>query len=363
MTFNSYVVKDGKELRRGYTTGSTATAAAKAATKMLFTGQQIEQIEIATPAGIDLNLEVTNSELKSNKAQATITKDAGDDPDVTDGIQISAQVTEIEAGIELTGGLGVGQVTKPGLAAEVGQAAINPVPRQMIRQEVKQVLPADKGVQITIVVPNGEEVAKKTLNSKLGIKGGISILGTTGIVEPMSETAYKDSLALSIDQAVASGITELVLVFGNYGRRQAKEMGYEAPAIIRISNFVGFMLDHCMQQDVDRVIIIGHIGKIVKVAAGIFNTHSQLADARLETMAAYTASLGGSQELINQILAANTAEEAVGIIIEANLEEVFDLLAQRVTSRVKDYVADEFVVESCLFSMEEGVLAKITSGN
>jgi cobalt-precorrin-5B (C1)-methyltransferase len=192
MTFNSYVVKDGKELRRGYTTGSTATAAAKAATKMLFTGQQIEQIEIATPAGIDLNLEVTNSELKSNKAQATITKDAGDDPDVTDGIQISAQVTEIEAGIELTGGLGVGQVTKPGLAAEVGQAAINPVPRQMIRQEVKQVLPADKGVQITIVVPNGEEVAKKTLNSKLGIKGGISILGTTGIVEPMSETAYKD---------------------------------------------------------------------------------------------------------------------------------------------------------------------------
>ncbi|MGM0369477.1 MAG: cobalt-precorrin-5B (C(1))-methyltransferase CbiD [Bacillota bacterium] len=356
MAFNSYVVKNGKKLRRGYTTGSSAAAAAKAAAKMLVTQRQVDKIKIDTPAEIELNLEVVNPRLTADYAQASVIKDGGDDSDVTDGLEIIAKVEEIDSGIEIRGGVGVGQVTKPGLAVDVGQAAINPVPRKMIREEVQQVLPLEVGLQITIAVPKGAEVAKKTLNSKLGILGGISILGTTGIVEPMSEQAYKDSLALKIDQAVASGIEELVLVFGNYGIRRAKKMGFEAEEIVRMSNFVGFMLNHCVEQGVEKITIIGHLGKLVKVAAGIFDTHSKIADARLETIAAYTASLGGGQELVKQILAANTAEETVAMIKEAGLEEVFDLLAQRVTTRVEDYIGGELIVESCLFAMEAGII-------
>ncbi|GAB6137053.1 cobalt-precorrin-5B (C(1))-methyltransferase CbiD [Halanaerobaculum tunisiense] len=358
MAFESYVIKNGKKLRRGYTTGSAATSAAKAATKMLFSSQQVDQIRIDTPAGVELELKVVNTKLESGYAQATIIKDGGDDPDVTDGLEIRAKVEKTKGGIQLRGGVGVGRVTKPGLPIDQGQAAINPVPRQMISQEINKVLPIDEGVRITIEVPKGVETAQKTLNPKLGITGGISILGTTGIVEPMSEQAYKDSLAISVDQAVASGIKKLVLVFGNYGKRRAKKSGFKDEAIIRMSNFVGFMLEHCVKQQVEKVTIIGHIGKLVKVAAGIFNTHSQLADARLETIAAHTASLGGSQELIKQILAANTAEETVGIIQEASLEQVFDLLAKRVTIRAQGYIDNALEVNSLLFSMEEGIIGK-----
>ncbi|GAB6100471.1 cobalt-precorrin-5B (C(1))-methyltransferase CbiD [Halanaerocella petrolearia] len=358
MTFESYVIKNGKRLRRGYTTGSTATAAAKAATELFFSGQKINQVQIDTPAGIELDLEVVNIKLDPDYAQAAIIKDGGDDPDVTDGLEIRAKVERIDSGIELVGGTGVGKVTKPGLPVDKGQAAINPVPRQMIREEVSKVLPSEAGVRITIEVPKGVETAQKTLNPKLGIKGGISILGTTGIVEPMSEEAYKDSLAIGIDQAQAIGVEELVLVFGNYGKKQAIELGFKEEQIIRMSNFVGFMLDHCMRQEVEQIVLIGHIGKLVKVAAGVFNTHSKIADARLETIAAYTASLGGSQELINRILTANTAEEAVGIVKGTEWEEVFNLLAKRVMIRAQDYTDNALEVKSLLFSMEDGVVGK-----
>ncbi len=358
MGFESYVKEDGKKLRRGYTTGSAAAAAAKAAVKMLVKQQQVDQIKIATPAGVDLELEIINTKLTTDYAQAAVIKDGGDDPDVTDGLEIVAKVENKQSGIELIGGQGVGQVTKPGLAVKVGQAAINPTPRRMIKTEVKEVLPKDRGVKITIAVPAGEKTAQKTLNPKLGIKGGISILGTTGIVEPMSEQAYKDSLLLSIDQAVAQGLDKLVLVFGNYGKQQAKELGYKKQEIVRMSNFVGDILNHCVKQEVAEVVLIGHLGKLVKVAAGIFNTHSQVADARLETIAAYTASLGGTQDLIKQILAANTAEETVSIIKQAGREEVFNLLAEKAVVRAREYVDSQLEVKSILFALETGVIGE-----
>ncbi|OCL26127.1 hypothetical protein U472_08920 [Orenia metallireducens] len=358
MVFDSYVVKNGKKLRRGYTTGSTATAAAKAATYVLFTGKKIDRIKIGTPAGIELDLEVNILEIKDRYVAVSVLKDGGDDPDATDGIEIIAKVEEIEAGIELIGGEGVGQVTKPGLPVNVGEPAINPVPRKMLKTEINKVLPADKGVRVTIEVPEGEEVAKKTFNPKLGIVGGISILGTTGIVEPMSEKAYQDSLALNISQAVALGEEELILVFGNYGKRMALELGFREEQIIRMSNFVGFMLKECVAKGVKKVVLLGHIGKLVKVGAGIFNTHSHLADARLETIAAYTASLGGSQKLINGILNANTAEETINIIKEAGYEEIFNILARRVSIRAKEHVNGELEVRSLLFSMKREVLGR-----
>ncbi|MCK8826469.1 cobalt-precorrin-5B (C(1))-methyltransferase CbiD [Natroniella acetigena] len=364
MGFESYIIRDGEKLKRGYTTGSAAVAAAKAATKMLMTEQEVKTIKIDTPAEIELELEVVKTSYNDQQATASIIKDGGDDPDVTDGLEIVAHVELLDSPkIELDGGQGVGQVTKPGLATEVGEVAINPVPRKMIIDEVKKVLPAERGAKIVIEVPKGEETATKTLNPQLGIEGGISILGTTGIVEPISEQAYKDSLVLAIDQALATGEEELVFVFGNYGKRMAAKLGYQPEQVIRMSNFVGFMLKYAVEKGVSELTLIGHLGKLVKVAAGIFNTHSYVADARRETIAAYTAASGGQQELIKQILAANTAEETIELLKEAELTEVFDLLAKRVAIRAEEYVKGELEVRSLLFSMEEEVLGSYKIDN
>ena len=363
MVFESYVEKGGEKLRRGFTTGSAAAAAAKGAAKMLFKQSKVEEVTIDTPAGLKLNLELVESQFSDDSAQAAVVKDAGDDPDVTDGLKIRAQVKKAKAGISIKGGKGVGKVTKPGLPPEVGKAAINPVPRQMITQEVKSVLPSGEGCEVVIEVPRGEEIAEKTLNPKLGIKGGLSILGTTGIVEPMSDQAYKDSLALAIDQALASGKEELALVFGNYGQEKAAEFGFDEEQIVRMSNYVGFMLNKCVEKEVDSVVLVGQIGKLVKVAAGIFNTHSKVADARLETIAAYTASLGAKPEIIRQILAANTSEEAVQIIYQVGYEEVFSVLLDKLIERVREYTEKKLSVEAVFFSLEEGVLADSREGD
>lgn len=357
MSFESYVEKNGKRYRKGYTTGSAAAGAAKAAAKILFAGEKIAGIKIDTPADIELELDLEDIEIGEGYVQTSIKKDAGDDPDVTDGLYISACVKEIdEKCIVLEGGTGVGKVTKPGLPIEVGKAAINPIPRKMIKEEVAKVLPHGKGVKVIIKVPGGEKAAEKTFNPRLGIKGGISILGTTGIVEPMSESAYKESLAIELKQAVALGYKELVFVFGNHGKRLAIELGYKQEKIIRMSNFVGYMLTQSIELDINRILLIGHIGKIVKIAGGIFNTHSKKADARKEIIAAYTALYGAEQEVIKEIFAANTAEEAANILLKNNLEEVFNLIAERVVARVRKRTNNKYRVDSVVFSMEKGVL-------
>jgi cobalt-precorrin-5B (C1)-methyltransferase len=232
----------------------------------------------------------------------------------------------------------------------------------MIMKEVTEVLPADQGVRLTVEVPKGKKVAQKTLNPKLGIKGGISILGTTGIVEPMSKEAYRRSLALKIDQALAENFKKIVLIFGNYGKKLARELDFQEGQIIRMSNFVGYMLEQCEKKGVKNIVLIGHIGKLVKVSAGIFDTHSRKADARLETIAAYTASLGGSKKLINNILAANTAEETVSLI-KKNNERVFDLLAERAALRSAEYTERTLKIDSIIFSLTDGVLGKYERGD
>ncbi|SJZ37049.1 cobalt-precorrin-5B (C(1))-methyltransferase CbiD [Selenihalanaerobacter shriftii] len=355
--FESYVVRDGKKLRRGYTTGTTAAGAAKAATDTLYSGRLVRKVKVDTPAKIVVDLEVIKIKKKENQVSCTILKDGGDDPDITDGLEIIAEVSKIESGVELEGGQGVGKVTKPGLVVEVGEVAINPVPRKMIIQEVKKVLPPKAGVKIKIKVSRGEEIAKKTFNPRLGIEGGISILGTTGIVEPMSKKAYKESLVVAIDQAIAEGNKELVFIFGNYGKRMAKSLGVPDNQWVKMSNFVGYMLKRAAEKGIKRIILLGHIGKLVKVAAGIFDTHSKVSDARLETIAAYTASLGGSQQVIERILQANTTEEALQILKEVGLaENVFETLAQRVVTKATEKVDGAIDFGSILFSMDKEVL-------
>ncbi|MCK8825529.1 cobalt-precorrin-5B (C(1))-methyltransferase CbiD [Fuchsiella alkaliacetigena] len=357
--FESYIERGGKKLRRGYTTGTAAAGAAKAATETLFSGQVVEEVKVDTPAGIVVNLVIQKVEEVAGEVSCTVIKDGGDDPDITHGLEIVAVATEIESGIEIEGGQGVGRVTKPGLPVEVGKPAINPVPRKMILEQVKQALPSDKGVQITIEVPAGEKKAQKTLNPRLGIEGGISILGTTGIVEPMSKKAFRESLVLAIDQALAQGYQELVFIFGNYGKRQAEAMGVATDRWVKMSNFVGYMLDRALEKGVKKIILLGHLGKLVKVAAGIFDTHSSVADARMETIAAYAASQGATQKLVQEILAANTSEECIEILQKADFNKpFFDLLAAQVVKRAKQRVEEEIEIGAILFSMAGDILGK-----
>lgn len=346
-----------KELRSGYTTGSCAAAAAKAATLALVKGLVVEQVSINLPGGGQCTLGVSRiSRQGENCFRAEVIKDAGDDPDVTHGLTIVAEVSlQAARGIQITGGQGVGTVTKPGLAVPVGQAAINPVPRQMIEQEVQAVL-GYKGARVVISVPGGEAVAKRTMNPRLGILGGISILGTGGIVRPMSEEAYRRSLVPQIDQALALGYNQLVLTPGRMGVKKALELGLPADAIIETSNFIGTMLEECAQRPVQSVLLLGHLGKLVKVAAGIFHTLGKLADARRETITAYAALQGAKRQVLEQLMQMNTAEEAVEILRGQGLSEVFNQLALAASGRAAQYAQESFKVGTLMYSLSGEVV-------
>ncbi|WP_432401694.1 cobalt-precorrin-5B (C(1))-methyltransferase CbiD [Wukongibacter sp. M2B1] len=358
---DKYVVKDGKKMRYGYTTGSCAAAASKAAAYMAIQNEIIKNIDIETPKGWKLTLEVIDPtiDFEGRAASCYIKKDAGDDPDITHGILIGARVEITDnTDIILKGGEGVGQVTKPGLYVPVGEPAINPVPRKMIRNEISKVLPGGKGAIITISVPKGEKIAKKTFNPKLGILGGISILGTSGIVEPMSDEAFKESLAIELNMAVKGGVDRIVLVPGNYGEEYAiKIFGIDKSQILKTSNFIGFMLNKCIENNIKKALIVGHIGKLVKLAGGIFNTHSKVADARLEIIAANLALMGAPKEIIEKVFDCVTTEGVVNILEGYNYGEIYRILCQQAEERCLSYTHGELEVGVVMCSMEKGLLA------
>jgi len=353
----SPVVVDGKKLRRGFTTGMCAAAAAKGAVLLLFGKDWPVAVEVLAPAGVKLNLKLENREKGAGYARCCVVKDAGDDPDVTAGLAVCATAKTAEAGVKIKGGAGVGVVTRPGLAIAPGQPAINPVPRQVIENEVKKVLPAGTGVEITISVPGGEQVAAKTMNPRLGILGGISILGTTGLVEPMSAEAWKSSLALQVAQAVALGCRDLVLTPGRRGEKWAVEKyGLPARAVAQMSNFAGFMLAECVRRGAKRVLLFGHQGKLIKIAAGIFHTHSRVADARREILVAHAALAGAEREVLGQIWQSATAEEAARIMQEHGLGFLFHRLAETASQRAREYVRGELFVGTVLTSLDGEIL-------
>ncbi|MBB6214600.1 cobalt-precorrin-5B (C1)-methyltransferase [Anaerosolibacter carboniphilus] len=353
-----YIVKDGKKMRYGYTTGSCAAAAAKAAAMMALEGKKIEKVSIDTPKGWTLDLKIEEPSLGNRTAVCAVKKDGGDDPDNTDGILIEASCEILEVpGIEIKGGKGVGMVTKPGLQVPPGQPAINPIPRKMIYKEVLEVLPEGKGAVITISVPQGEEIAKKTFNPRLGIVGGISILGTSGIVEPMSEEAFKDSLALEISVAAEAGKERLILVPGNYGRDIAVDhYGLHKDMIIKTSNFVGFMLEKCVEHGIKQVLMIGHLGKFVKLAGGIFHTHSKVADGRIEILAANLALLGTKQQVIEELFQCVTTEAAMEIIDREGYNAVYDLLCNKAEQKAEQHVFKQLEIGVIMFSMDKKVI-------
>lgn len=353
-----------QDLRTGVTTGACAAGAAKAAW-YAYLGQPKTVVTIQNLQGQEIRIPVKESTYSSGQAKAVVTKDGGDDPDATHGLDIVVYLEVNDSGvIRLKGGAGVGKVTKPGLQIPVGDWAINPVPRAMIIQTLQGLLPSEKGVEVIIEVPGGEEVAKKTLNPKLGIIGGISILGTTGIVRPMSIEAFQNSLTPQLGLAQAHGYNTIVLTPGHMGERFAIDrFGFPEEAVIQMSNFVGHMLEASMAAGIQKVLLWGHHGKLVKVAGGSFNTHSKVADGRRETIAAHASLCGASRELIGGILDSNTAEEAAYLLEQQGLlRATFAKLAVQTSRKAAAYVNNGLQVGTALLSLKGDIIAIDESG-
>ena len=335
-----YRMKNNQKLAIGFTTGSCAAAASKAATIMLITGKEIEEVELAVPGGLTFLLKVEHTRRGNGWVECSICKDSGDDPDVTNGIHIFSKV--VDQGVKkdhsivrIDGGIGIGRVTKPGLDQPIGEAAINKVPRKMIQMELEQVKERyhwDHDLEVTIYAPEGVEIAKQTFNERLGIKGGISILGTSGIVEPMSEQALIDSIALEIRQQLLLHPEQLFFTPGNYGAdfcMQTYQLCMDRA--IKVSNFIGEAIDTAVENGASQILLVGHIGKLVKISGGILNTHSKNADCRMELLVAAMLRAQVPYELCQKVLGANTTEEAMEWIIqEGYVHEVMSELLTRI---------------------------------
>lgn len=358
-----------KELRKGFTTGSCGAAAAKAALYMLLTGSVKEEIEIITPGGAMFRTEVKDIFREGNRVRCAVVKDGGDDPDVTTGLHVTAEVSAEERGdgaleIQIEGGPGVGRVTLPGLDQPVGNAAINRVPRQMMEKELTEVaelLDFRGRIRVIFSVPGGEAAAERTFNPRLGIEGGISILGTTGIVEPMSTRAILDTIRVELNQRKALGDRIAAVSPGNYGLNFMQETyGYDLNRSVKCSNYVGDTVDMVREMDFRGMLLTGHIGKLIKVSGGIMNTHSKEGDARMELLAAGVIRAGGSTDTLRGILNCRVTEEALGIIQGESpelLRKSMDAVMDRILYYLRKRAGEELPVECILYSNEFGLLA------
>lgn len=348
----------GRQIRMGYTTGSCAAAAAKAAAFMFVRKKKIDWIEIDTPVGIPLRLPIIKAEIGKDFAKCCVVKDGGEDADITTGIEIFAEARFTKKDeISIMAGEGIGIVTKKGLKVAPGQPAINPVPRKMIQKEVSEI--QKSGIEIILSVPEGEERAKKTFNPRLGIQGGISIIGTSGIVMPMSEEAWKDSIYLELKMKKALRLHSICYVFGNYGEEFAqKQLGIEKDKILNISNFVGYFLESAVNLKLKDILLIGHMGKLAKVAAGNFHTHNKISDARLETICTFAALEGASKECIEALYSCVTTEAAQEILEQYHLKQVYQRIVDKAEQRCLFRIYEKIKIGCILFGKENKMLAK-----
>ena len=360
-------------MRYGFTTGSCAAAAAKAAAYMLLTGIKKNEIKIKTPKGIEYIAAIHDLRKGEGEVSCAVMKDGGDDPDVTTGCLIYASVAikkqnpakdeKQSVVINVDGGKGVGRVTKPGLDQPVGAAAINHVPREMIDNEVREICEAidfNGELDVVISVPDGEEIAKKTFNEKLGIIGGISIIGTSGIVEPMSSQALLDTIRTFLNQRRAQGYDYVAISPGNYGTDyMLKTYGYDLDKSIKCSNFIGDTIDMAAELGFKGVLLTGHIGKLVKVSGGMMNTHSKEGDCRMELIAAAGIKAEVSQDALKKVLDCVATEEALRLIESENkLDIVMKYIMEKVMYYLNKRAGDALDMECIIYSNELGELAK-----
>lgn len=362
-TVLSTVFPDGKiMLKKGITTGTCAAAAAKGAARFLFSHNKNQYEDILLPSGDIISIKTEEYFREENSAGCCVKKYSGDDPDITDGILIYAFVKLTESDdIVIKGGKGVGVVTKPGLEQPVGEAAINKVPRAMIKNSLKEIFSLfgyNGGGEVTISVPQGEEAAKKTFNPCLGIEGGISILGTTGIVEPMSTKAIIDTIRTEIKFRKENYGDNIVFTPGNYGRDFIKNnTDIDPDSAVTISNYPGEALDIACEEGIKNITIIGHSGKLVKLAGGIMNTHSREADCRMEIIAANTLYEDLPVEVSRKILNCVTTDEAVEILIKNNVcRSVMDRIAKKAAYYCKKRCGDNVGINIVIFSCIYGIL-------
>ena len=355
-----YITQNNKKLRCGFTTGTCATAGTKACAYMLLSRKMASSVRITVPKGFELTIDIEDACISGNSASCSVIKDGGDDIDATHGMKIFSKVTLTDSGIDIDGGEGIGRVTKNGLDQPVGNAAINSTPRSMITREL-EALAAEfgysGGFRAEIYAPEGEKVAERTFNANLGILGGISILGTSGIVEPMSESALIATIVKDMDVKKAEGRKTLLVVPGNYGKDFVEGMpGIDGNDAVKCSNFIGEMLDHACEIGTD-VVLVGNIGKLVKLAGGIMNTHSRNADCRMEILAANTALAGGDIDTVRAVAMSNTTDDALDSIVAAGLKEkVSQLLLDAIYRHMKHRTGGNVRTAAVLFSTKYGLL-------
>ena len=358
-----HTIRSGARLLRcGYTTGSCAALAASGAARLLLSGEAPTTVRLVTPKGWPVEVPLAEAVLDGDEARCAVRKDAGDDPDVTDGCLVCAAVRRTERGISVDGGAGVGRVTKPGLDQPVGAAAINSVPRRMICDAARAVceeLGYGGGLEIVISVPNGGKIAKKTFNPMLGIEGGVSILGTSGVVEPMSEQALIDTVELTLRQAAALGGKRVILTPGSYGEAwvHAIGLGDRGVPVVKCSNFIGDALDAAAALGFEDVLLVGHVGKLVKLAGGVMNTHSRQADCRAEIFTAHAAVCSAPPALCRALMDSVTADACLALLEEAGLKEaVLESLLAAIQTHLDRRAAGRLRGGAVLFSNRYGGL-------
>jgi cobalt-precorrin-5B (C1)-methyltransferase len=350
-------------MRTGYTTGACSAAAAKAAARYLVSGARPEEIEITLPNGSRARFALNRSERMGAHAICSVIKDAGDDPDCTHGAELVADVeTSIVPGIEILGGAGVAHVTKPGLGLEVGAPAINAVPRQNITAMVAEELLNSpyRGAIVVISVPGGEEMAKQTINARLGLLGGISILGTTGIVRPYSTAAFKTSVIQAIDVAATQGLKELVLTTGGRSENYAMKMHPQLPeeAFIQMGDFIGIALKHCVRRGIDRVNLVGMIGKLSKMADGRMQTHAAGSEVNMNLLAELAAELGADEAFCAQVRASNTARHVLELCKSAGWGEITSAVCRRAMEHCVRHAGGNLHVHAYLMDFEGELLGQ-----
>lgn len=356
----------GKALRHGFTTGACAAAAARAAALTLASGSPVDQVEIMLPAGFPAMFRVARCQLYDGAAVASVIKDAGDDPDITNGAEIIARVEYASApGISIEGGEGVGRVTRPGLGLAVGGPAINPVPQKMIFEAISVITETSKtGLKITISVPGGEKLAQRTLNPRLGITGGISILGTTGVVVPYSTDAYQATIKLALDIAVTTGCQEIALCTGGRSEKFARcFLKLPIEAFIQMADFAGFSLQECVRHQIRRVHICAFIGKLSKIASGNFSTHVSKGELSPDFLPSLARHAGVASQDLAALRSANTARHFLEMLPEKDSGKVFDLLCQSAREKAKEFIERKMRIDCLLFDFEGRLLARTDENN
>ncbi|MFV0343757.1 MAG: cobalt-precorrin-5B (C(1))-methyltransferase CbiD [Anaerocolumna sp.] len=358
-----FIYKGNQKLRCGYTTGSCAAGAAKAATIMLLGNGNVSRVNIQTPKGIELSLEIKEITRDSKWVSCAVQKDSGDDVDATNHMLVFATVRKIAKGIVVDGGEGIGRVTKPGLSQEIGEAAINKVPKEMIIYEVEKACREAEyreGIEVVISIPDGLEIAKKTFNPRLGIVGGLSILGTTGIVEPMSEKALVDTIRTEIQMMKAAGKVYIPVSPGNYGEAFAgSNLDINQDQIVKCSNFIGETIDMGYEFKLQGMLFIGHIGKLVKLGGGVMNTHSKYADCRQEILCSCALLAGGDTDILKEILKSITTDEALTVLKKEGLfESTMSILMDKIDFHIQTRACEGMQIGAVVFSNVHGILGK-----